>query len=170
MSLKSTTERFVTTEPTNRGESSGKIQKSTSTADTVHQRHLNLYQASQIYSVTSVSQLKEISSTNKHKKHLKHSRPCDPHSGLGFTFDHWIDPVDIVHHSSVNPRFSEATAALPPADDPIQEADIILRAGQGAPRVALEKHTTVHTHKHTGTDQSTERSWVTHSYPDVWSS
>ncbi|MEQ2170648.1 hypothetical protein GOODEAATRI_002474 [Goodea atripinnis] len=37
-------------------------------------------------------------------------------------------------------RFSWLVAALAPADDPVQEADITLRASQGAPRVTLRKH------------------------------
>lgn len=54
-----------------------------------------------------------------------------------FTFDHWIDPVDVFHHIGVNAWFPRATAALSPADDPVQEADVTSGAGQRAPRVPL---------------------------------
>lgn len=51
-----------------------------------------------------------------------------------------MDPVDIIHHSGVNAGFPPTATALPPADDPVQEADVPRRTSQRTPRVALRKH------------------------------
>lgn len=51
---------------------------------------------------------------------------------LGFASDHRVDPVDVVHHSGVDAGFPGAAAALAPADDAVQEADVLPGAGQRA--------------------------------------
>lgn len=48
---------------------------------------------------------------------------------FGFTSDYCIDPVNIIHHFGVNARFLSATTALAPADNPVEEVDVIPRTG-----------------------------------------
>lgn len=120
-------------------------------------KSVKVYSVTKCFTVKKYNFHKQIKTEYKITQSLICSSSCPGHVhlwSLGFAFDHWIDPVDIVHHFGVNTRFSRAPAAFPPADDPIQEADITPRTGQRTSRVALRKHTSRYSYKHTRTDQS----------------